>query len=94
MFWASAAPTYFLFPQGRHAIHGGGGHMHCTHPSVFPMDISIFLQILSFLQASFMESIAEEDLRDASNPTGKLQTKVFFVKYNVSVAAATFSQKK
>lgn len=41
-----------------------------------------------------MESLDAEDLKDSANPTGKVQTKVFFIKYNVSVAAAAFSQKK
>jgi hypothetical protein len=34
-----------------------------------------------------------EDLENFKDPTGKVQTQLFFIKYNVSVAAASFNPK-
>eukprot|EP00435_Cladocopium_sp_Y103_P064804 s55_g26.t1 len=40
--------------------------------------------------ASWMEDLPWTDVEDHANPTGKISTHAFFVKYNVSVAAASF----
>ena len=42
-------------------------------------------------KASWLEDLPAEDLEDYANPTGKVQTHLFFMKYNVSVAAALFA---
>ena len=35
-----------------------------------------------------MVKLSKKDLEDYSNPTGKIQTHIFQIKYNVSVAAS------
>ncbi len=40
-----------------------------------------------------MQKLDKKDVEDYANPTGKVQTQIFFIKYNVSVAAATFGKK-
>lgn len=45
------------------------------------------------LQASWMKGIPKADLKAHAEPTGKIQTKIFSMKYNAGVAVATFDQK-
>lgn len=45
-------------------------------------------------QASWLEQISEKDLKNFEDPTGKVQTHIFSVKYNVSVAATKFKPSK
>lgn len=35
-----------------------------------------------------MMKLPKKDLEDYANPTGKIQTRIFYIKYNVSVAAS------
>lgn len=38
----------------------------------------------------WLSDLSEEDLKDHANPTGKIQTQIFQIKYNVSIAASKF----
>jgi len=53
---------------------------------IFPCTV-----LLATSKASWLEDLPAEDLEDYANPTGKVQTHLFFMKYNVSVAAALFA---
>ena len=59
------------------------------------LDVTHALNIFSplALQASWLKDIPEADLKNYAEPTGKIQTKIFHMKYNASVAVATFDQK-
>jgi len=43
--------------------------------------------------ASWLEELPKTDLMAWQDPTGKVQTQIFYIKYNVSVAATKFKPK-
>lgn len=45
-------------------------------------------------EASWLENLPMEDLKDYQDPTGKVETQKFFIKYNVSVALSRFTPKE
>jgi hypothetical protein len=45
-------------------------------------------------EASWLENLPMEDLKEYQDPTGKVETQKFFIKYNVSVALSRFTPKE
>lgn len=44
-------------------------------------------------QASWLADVSKEDIDNYHDPTGKVQSKVMFFKYNANLAASRFDQK-
>lgn len=53
----------------------------------------IHLMFCPLHQASWLEELPKTDLMAWQDPTGKVQTQIFYIKYNVSVAATKFKPK-
>ena len=53
----------------------------------------IHLMLRPLHQASWLEELPKKDLMDWQDPTGKVQTQIFRIKFNVSVAATKLKPK-
>ena len=45
-------------------------------------------------QAAWLSELTTQELEDYDNPTGKIQTHLFYMKYNANVAASKFKPKE
>ena len=68
----------------------------CSSPFVFmPQPLRKFCpKTFCPSKASWLENLPLDDLKEYTDPTGKVETQKFFIKYNVSVALSKFVPKK
>ena len=67
--------------------------------SSYIVDISVIFLFYLILpthasQAGWLKGLPTKELDDWENPTGKVQTRLFFMKYNMNVAGSKFKPKK